>query len=143
MGGEGCEDSAALGRKRAETILKHGKRLEAAKACGTETGCWVKKLEDADKGVVERAAMEVGRGKAAAHVGALLGRMTETNLDARQALILGVEWLLEDTKEAAAQARSALPALEKQLAEEKGRTEFVLVNEDLRRLVARLQRQKT
>jgi HEAT repeat protein len=143
MGGEGCEDPAALGRKRAETILEHGKRLEAAKACGTESGCWVKKLEDADKGVVERAAMEVGRGKSAAHVGALLGRMTETNLDARQALILGVEWLLEDTKEATAQARSALPALEKQLADEKGSTEFALVNEELRRLVARLRRQKS
>jgi HEAT repeat protein len=143
VGGEGCEDPAALGQKRAEAIAKHGKRLEAAKACGTDTGCWVKKLEDADKGVVERAAMEVGRGRSAAHVGALLGRMTETNLDARQALILGVEWLLEDTKEAAAPARSALPALEKQLAEEKGRTEFVLVNEDLRRLVVRLQRLKT
>jgi HEAT repeat protein len=143
LGGEGCEDAAALGKKRAEAIMKHGKRLEAAKACGADTGCWVKKLEDADKGVVERAAMEVGRGGSAAHVAALLGRMTETNLDARQALILGVEWLLEDTKEAVAQARSALPALEKQLTEEKGRTEFVLVNEDLRRLVARLQRQKT
>jgi hypothetical protein len=93
--------------------------------------------------VVERAAMEVGRGKSAAHVGALLGRMTETNLDARQALILGVEWLLEDTKEATARARSALPALEKQLAEEKGSTEFALVNEELRRLVARLRRQKS
>jgi len=60
-----------------------------------------------------------------------------------QALILGVEWLLEDTKEATAQARSALPALEKQLAEEKGSTEFALVNEELRRLVARLRRQKS
>jgi hypothetical protein len=69
--------------------------------------------------------------------------MTEKNANARQALIIGVEWLVEDTKEAATQARSALPALEKQLGEEKGSTEFSLVNEDLRRLVARLQRQKT
>ncbi|HZH75961.1 MAG TPA: HEAT repeat domain-containing protein, partial [Archangium sp.] len=124
-------------------MAKHGKRLEAAQACGADAGCWAKKLEDADKGVVERAALEVGRGRSGAHVGALLARMTEKNANARQALIIGVEWLVEDTKEAATQARSALPALEKQLGEEKGSTDFAVVNEDLRRLVARLQRQKT
>jgi HEAT repeat protein len=143
LGGEGCEDPAALGKKRAEEIVRHGKRLEAAKACGTDTGCWAKKLEDADKGVVARAALEVGRGRTAAHVGALLARMTEKDPNTRMALILGAEWLVEDAKDAAAQARSALPTLEKQLSEEKSRTEYVRSNEDLRRLVARLQRQKT
>jgi hypothetical protein len=69
--------------------------------------------------------------------------MTEKDANARQALILGAEWLVEDSKEAATQARSALPTLEKQLTEEKSSTEFTVVNEDLRRLVARLQRQKT
>jgi hypothetical protein len=93
--------------------------------------------------VVARAALEVGRGRAAAHVGALLARMTEKDPETRMALILGTEWLMEDAKEAAAQARSALPMLEKQLAEEKSSTEYVRANEDLRRLVARLQRQKT
>ncbi|MFL5357323.1 HEAT repeat domain-containing protein [Archangium sp.] len=143
FGGEGCGDPATLARKRAEEIARYGKRLEAAKACGADTGCWAKKLEDADKGVVERAAMEVGRGKTAAHVGALLARMTEKDPDTRMALILGAEWLVEDAKDAATQARSALPTLEKQLTEEKSRTEYVRANEDLRRLVARLQRQKT
>jgi HEAT repeat protein len=143
LGGEGCEDPAALGKKRAESIARHGRRLEAAKACGAEAGCWVKKLEDADKGVVARAALEVGRGGSAAHLGALLARMTEKDADTRMALILGTEWLVEDAKEAAAQARGALPTLEKQLTEEKSRTEYVRSNEDLRRLVARLQRQKT
>ena len=143
LGGDGCGDPAALAKKRVEEMAKHGKRLEAAQACGADAGCWAKKLEDADKGVVERAALEVGRGRSGAHVGALLARMTEKNANARQALIIGVEWLVEDTKEAATQARSALPALEKQLGEEKGSTDFAVVNEDLRRLVARLQRQKT
>ncbi|QRN95345.1 HEAT repeat domain-containing protein [Archangium violaceum] len=143
LGGEGCGDPAALGKKRAETIARHGKRLEAAKACGADAGCWAKKLQDEDKGVVARAAMEVGRGKTAAHVGALLARMLEKDPNTRMALILGVEWLVEDTKEAAAQVKSALPVLEKQLTEEKSRTEYVRANEDLRRLVARVQRRKT
>lgn len=140
---EGCDDPAALARKRTEEIARHGRRLEAAKACGSDAECWVKKLDDEDKGVVERAAMEVGRSGAAKHVGALLKRLPEPHLNARLALIQGTEWLVEDSKEAATQARSALPALRQQLEEEKGRTEFVKVNEDLRRLVARLQRQKS
>ncbi|PTL78992.1 HEAT repeat domain-containing protein [Vitiosangium sp. GDMCC 1.1324] len=141
-GGEGCDDPAALGKKHAEELARHGKRLEAAKACEADTGCWAKKLEDADKGVVERAALEVGRGRSSAHLGALLARMTAKDPDTRMALILAAEWLVEDTKDAAAQVRSALPTLEKQLTEEKSRTEYVRANEDLRRLVARLQRQK-
>ena len=69
--------------------------------------------------------------------------MTEKDPDTRMALILGAEWLVEDAKDAAALARNALPTLEKQLTEEKSSTEYVRANEDLRRLVARLQRQKT
>ncbi|WNG39556.1 HEAT repeat domain-containing protein [Archangium violaceum] len=143
LGGEGCEDPATLGKKRAEMISQYGQRLEAAKTCGADSGCWAKKLGDADKSMVARAALEVGRGKSAAHLGVLLARMTEKDPDTRMALILGAEWLVEDTKEAAAQAKSSLPTLEKQLSEEKSRTEYVRANEDLRRLVARLQRQKT
>jgi HEAT repeat protein len=142
MGGEGCEDAEALGRQRAVAVARYGQRLEAARQCETDAGCWVKRLGDADKGVVKRAALEVGRSHAAEHVGALMGRLSEKQLDVRLALILAVEWLLEDGKEAAAQARSALPTLEKQLAEEQGRTEYMGVNEELRRLVVRLQRQR-
>jgi hypothetical protein len=39
-----------------------------------------------------------------------------------------------------AQAKKSLPALEKQVADEKGKTEYVKVNEDLRRLLAKLRR---
>jgi hypothetical protein len=140
---EGCEEPEALARKRAGVIARHGRRLEAAKACGGDAGCWVKRLADEDKGVVERAAMEVGRSRSAAHLGALLERLPEPHLNTRLALIHAVEWLLEDSREATAQARSVLPSLEKQLEAEKGRTEFIKVNEDLRRLVARLRRLST
>jgi HEAT repeat protein len=143
MGGEGCGDPAALGKQRTEAIARYGLRLKAAQECGAEAGCWAKRLQDTDKGVVTRAALELGRSKAAAHVGALVARLPEKDTGARLALIHAVEWLLEDTREAAAQARGALPSLEKQLDEEKGQLDFVKVNEDLRRLVVRLQRQKT
>ncbi|MHB8879011.1 MAG: HEAT repeat domain-containing protein, partial [Myxococcaceae bacterium] len=61
----GCNAPAELVKKHAGAIVGHQKRLEAAKACKTEGACWAKKLDDADTGVRERAAYEVGRsGKA-------------------------------------------------------------------------------
>jgi hypothetical protein len=45
-----------------------------------------------------------------------------------------------DSKEAAAKAREALPKIQAQLADEKGNSHFVKVNEDLRRLAARLEK---
>jgi len=38
------------------------------------------------------------------------------------------------------QARGALEGIEKQIAEERGKTDFVKVNEDLRRLAFRLEK---
>jgi hypothetical protein len=57
------------------------------------------------------------------------------------AVILGVGWLLEGSPDAAKKVReAALPTLLKQLQEEQGMTQFASVNEDLRRLVARIDR---
>ncbi|MBN1205718.1 MAG: HEAT repeat domain-containing protein [Myxococcaceae bacterium] len=139
-GGDGCEAPDALGVKRAEELLRYGKVLEAAKACGVEADCWAQKLGDKDARVVERAALALGRGGGAQHAAAMAGRLSEKDLDARFALIQGLDWLVGDSKEAAAKAREALPKLQAQLAEEKGNSHFVKVNEDLRRLLFRLER---
>jgi HEAT repeat protein len=139
-GGDGCQNPEALGLKRAEEILRYGKVLEAAKECGTDAGCWAQKLGDKEVRVVERAALELGRGGAAQHAAAMAGRLSEKELDARFALIQALDWLVGDSKEAAAQARQALPKIQAQLAEEKGNSHFIKVNEDLRRLVARLEK---
>ena len=48
--------------------------------------------------------------------------------------------MVEGSKDAGARVRSALPRLNEQLQQERGRTEFMKVNEDLRRLVVRLER---
>jgi HEAT repeat protein len=138
-GGEGCEDPAALAKKRAETLTGYGKVLEAAQACGTEGGCWAQKLADANPRLVERAALELGRGGGAQHAAALAGRLSEKDREARLALIQALDWLV-DSKEAAAKAREALPRIQTQLADEKGNSNFVKVNEDLRRLATRLEK---
>ncbi|MBZ4414884.1 HEAT repeat domain-containing protein [Myxococcus sp. RHSTA-1-4] len=140
-GEEGCEDVAKLGKQRAEEIAKYAKLLEAAQACTGNAGCWVQRMEKADPLLLERAALEVGRSGSAEHAAALAARMGERNTDARMAIILGVGWLLEDSRDAAKKVKEAsLPALRKQLQEEQGMTQFASVNEDLRRLVMRIDR---
>jgi HEAT repeat protein len=138
-GGDGCEDPAALAKTRADTVARYGKVLEAAQACGTEGGCWAQKLSDPDARLVERAALELGRSGATQHAAALAGRLSEKDVEARLALIQALDWLL-DSKEAVGKVREALPKIQAQLADEKGHSRFVKVNEDLRRLATRLER---
>ncbi|ATB31464.1 HEAT repeat domain-containing protein [Melittangium boletus] len=134
-----CEEDEASAQRKAEVLAGHRARLAAAKECGTQTACWAGKLGDSEPAVVERAALEVGRSHSAAHVGALLARVTEKNPETRAALLLAASWLLEDAQDARVPARSTLPTLERQLSDEKGRMDYARVNEELRRLVVRLR----
>lgn len=135
-----CKDVPASVKKHLGVIATAQKRIEAARDCKADAACWVKKLDDAEAGVRERAALEVGRSKNGALVAELTKRLTEKNLDARLAIIQATDWLVSDSKEAAKAAGEAIAPLEKQIAEEKGKTEFVKVNEDLRRLAVKLHR---
>ena len=139
-GSKDCADPAAGAKKHEEVIAKYGKALDAAKVCKTDAACWAKKLDDATLVVRERAAYEVGRSGNASLVGELTKRLREKDLDARLAVIQGCDWLIHDSPEALKTAKSALPDLQKQIGEEKGKTDFVKVNEDLRRLAVKIQR---
>lgn len=139
-GGEGCENPDALGMKRAEVILRYAKVPEAVKACGVDDGCWTRKLADKEARVVERAALQLGRSRNPQHAPALAERLSEKDLDARFTVIQSLDWLVSDSKEAATKAREALPKIQAQLADEKGNSTFINVNEDLRRLIFRLEK---
>jgi HEAT repeat protein len=139
-GGDGCDNPDALGMKRAEVILRYAKVPDAVKACGVDDACWAQKLADKEVRVVERAALQLGRSRNPQHAAALAGRLSEKDLDARFALIQSLDWLVSDSKEAATKAREALPKIQAQLTEEKGNSHFIKVNEDLRRLVFRLEK---
>jgi HEAT repeat protein len=136
----GCNDVVALVKKHQATLTGMRKRLDAAKDCKADVACWATKLNDSDAGVRERAAYELGRSGKAEYVDALTQKLTEKHLETRLAIIQAIDWLVHDNKEAATRAKNAIPALDKQLAEEKGKTEFVKVNEDLRRLAVKLKR---
>ncbi|MEW6433608.1 MAG: HEAT repeat domain-containing protein [Myxococcota bacterium] len=135
-----CKDVAASVKKHIEKMNAFKLRAAAAAECKGDAGCWARHLDDKDEGVRERAAYEVGRSGRAEVIGELMKRLTEKNLDTRLAFIQGADWLVHDSKAAMAEAQKSLPALEKQIADEKGKTDFVKVNEDLRRLYVKVKR---
>jgi HEAT repeat protein len=141
---EGHPDCKAGPEKAAERHLarvkEHRARLEAAAECKTDSGCWAKKLDDKSDTVRERAAAEVGRSNNAALAPELFKRLKEQNLDARLSIIQATNWLINDNPDAMKAAQGIAGDLEKQLKDEKGKTDFVKINEDLRRLYVRIQR---
>ncbi|MCP3101991.1 HEAT repeat domain-containing protein [Myxococcus sp. K15C18031901] len=139
-GEEGCDDVAALGKKRAETITQHAALLEAGQSCAGNASCWAQRMDKASKPLLERAALEIGRTGSAEHMPALTSRLGERDTDVRLAFILGTGWLLDGSQDAVKKLKeTALPSLRKQLLDEQGVTQLVTVNEDLRRLLARLE----
>jgi HEAT repeat protein len=136
---ERCKDVAASAKKQSEAIQAYALRTKAAAECKSEHACWSKKLDDPDPGVRERAAFELGRSGDAQYTAVLVKRLSDQNLDARYAAITAADWLT-DNAEAFKTAKASLAQIEKQLEEEKGKTQFVRVNEDLRRLAVKLNR---
>lgn len=135
-----CKDQAASLKKHQDKIADYKLRAVAAAECKGAAACWAKKLDDKNEGVRERAAYELGRSNDASVIGELMNRLTEKNLDTRLAIIQGADWLVHDSKDAMKKAQEFLPALEKQLEAERGKTEFVKTNEDLRRLYVKVKR---
>jgi HEAT repeat protein len=138
----GCKNKSETVQKHVDSIHANMKRLEAARDCKSDGACWAKKLDDPTPGVRERAALEVGRSGKGDLVGDLMGHLKETNLDARSAIIQAADWLVVENKAAASAAQSSMAAVDKQLADESSKTEFVKVNEDLKRLAVDLRRAK-
>ena len=135
----GCKDVPALVKKHEEVLATAQKSLAAAKDCNADAACWTGKLADGEPTVRARAALELGRSGKADAATALMKQLSDKNLDARLAFIQALDWLSDDAA-ASAEAKKLLPELEKQLESERGKTEFVKVNEDLRRLAVKLRR---
>jgi HEAT repeat protein len=127
-------------KRHVDRVAQHKERLVAAGECKGDIACWAKKLDDKNDTVRERAAAEVGRGNKAEFAPELFKRLKEQNLDARLSIIQATDWLVNDNADAMKAAKAIIPDLEKQLADEKGKTDFVKINEDLRRLLVRIQR---
>lgn len=136
---KGCNAPDELVKQHEAFVAAQEKPLAAAGECGTDAGCWEKKLDDADAMVRTRAALELGRSGKASAAAALMKRLREENLEARNGYAQALYWLTDDAA-GLAEARKSLADLEKQLADEAGKTQFVKVNEELRRLRVKLKR---
>lgn len=137
---KGCADVAKGVQDHKDKIAKWRKILDAAKECKSEAPCWAKKLSDGHEGVRARAAYEIGRSKSPALVTDLMKKLPEENLETRLAIIQGIDWLVHDSKDAAKTAQGQIASLDTQIADEKGKTQFQKVNEDLRRLAVKIRR---
>lgn len=115
------------------------KPLEAARVCASDAPCWLPRLSDSDPVVRARAAYELGRAGAPEAVAPLAKALSEEQLLVRVAAVRALDWLTAVPAAKAALKAAAAP-LAAQLAAEQGKTQYVKVNEDLRRLQVKLSR---
>ena len=138
--GAGCP---AAQRKALAGMLA---RLDAAKACSGQVGCWAGKLGDASAEVRDRAALEVGRngkGTEASALGDAIVRRVDTDQErvARYHAVLALGWIAQ--RDAKAIGGNGAPIAEKinaMILADKGRKLVEGVNEDAMRLALRLER---
>jgi HEAT repeat protein len=115
----------------------HIARLKAAAECNENNACWQGKLKDPSGAVRERAAWQLGHlGKAEA-APALIGNLQDDDLYARFATVMVLGWIVA-TPDGKAQAQAADDKLHAILDQEEGKQYYVKVDEDLRRLAAKL-----
>ena len=113
--------------------------LEASGRCAGTAACWMQQLAEKEPLVRARAAYELGRETYGQAVPALATAAADPDLRVRTAAIRALEWLLSQP-EAKPLLKAAAAPLGAQLAAEQGKMEFSKVNEELRRLQARLLR---
>lgn len=135
--GEGCP---ARRQQALEGMLT---RLDAARTCGAEVGCWAGKLADPRAEVRDRAALEVRGAGGPAQADALAAAITrpvdsDADLAARYHAVLALD-LVVRRQPLGAKGGELAAAIDKVVAADKGRTLTAGVNEDALRLAGRLR----
>lgn len=121
--------------KLKEEMEKQKARIQTAKDCdGKGVSCWTEKLKDPNALVRDRAAYELLWINTDESRDVLLAALTDKDNEVRYAAIMGV--LRRLPKDGVAWADK----VKAQLASEKGQTQYVRINEDLKRLEVRLRR---
>ena len=112
---------------------EQGERVKAASEC-KDLACWKGKLKDPSPRVRERAAYELAWMNSDEARDSLYDALTDDDNEVRYAAIIGVgRRLPKDTQVVA-------DRLQKQLDTEKGKTQYIRINEDLKRLEVRVRR---
>ncbi len=145
LAGMGAQDvaekdaCARLAEERQKAFAALAAPLQAAKECGAAVACWSGKLGDPAPLVRARAGYELGRLGASETVPLLTKAAGDNDLQARVAAIRALEWLAA-LPAAQGALKSAAAQLAGQLHAEQGAMRYLKVNEDMRRLQARLAR---
>jgi HEAT repeat protein len=134
-----AEDCQKVWPKHQEILDQHLVRLKTAAQCGDNQACWVGKLKDPSGPVRERAAWELGRSNKPEAIQPLLAALQDDFLAARYAECLALGWLLE-TPGGKSQVKEADDRVNAILTSEEGKTYYIRVNEDLKRLATKLEK---
>lgn len=130
-------EAAKKGHEKTKKLLEERKpMLEAAKECGDKVDCWVGKLKDKDARVREKAGYELMYSGDEKALTALIEALGDQDNEARYAAILAV-WRAMPKGDL---GKKALARVEQILEDEKGKTQFIRINEDLKRLKIKLAR---
>lgn len=125
-------EKAAKGHEKTKELLTERlPMIEAAKECGDSSDCWTGKLKSDNPRVREKAGYELLYTNDAKATAALLQSLGDQDNEARYAAILAVWRRLP---------KEGVPRVDEILAAEKGKTQFVRINEDLKRLRVKLDR---
>jgi HEAT repeat protein len=121
-----------------KTISDQIAQLVAGDACHQDVSCWAGKLKDPSPKIRERAAFELGKIGTPAVIEPLLGACKDDATTVRRAAYIALDWLTRvDATKSALKAKE--PVLAGQLAAEKSSATFQIVNEDLKRVVWKVQ----
>lgn len=130
-------EAAKKGHEKTKKVLEERKpMLEAAKECGDKVDCWIGKLQDGNARVREKAGYELMYSGDEKAVTALLKALGDEDNEARYAAILAV-WRAMPKGDLGKQAVARIDQI---LEDERGKTQFIRINEDLKRLRIKLAR---
>jgi HEAT repeat protein len=115
----------------------HLARLKAAAECNDNLSCWEGKLKDPSGAVRERAAWQLGHMAKPEAIPVMIANLQDEDLYARFATVTTLGWLLA-TPEGKPQSQAAADKLHTILDQEEGKQYYIKVDEDLRRLAAKL-----
>lgn len=114
-------------------MTEQGERVKAASEC-KDMGCWKGKLKDPSPRVRERAAYELAWTNTDEARDSLYDALVDDDNEVRYAAIIGVGRRLPKD------AHGVADKLKKQIDNEKGKTQYIRINEDLKRLEVRVRR---
>lgn len=124
---------------RPKFVEQERARLLAGDACKSDASCWVSKLGDEVAKVRERAAFELGKLQEVGAIDALVKACKDDDRHVRRAAYIALDWFTSNP-EAKSALKSHAETLSTQVEEERGKAHWIVVNEDLRRVVWKVSR---